>query len=54
MATHEPPSKDLSGSLEVLSDVIAAVDIDLANTCKLLNKKIKLWSSDSELRPSRP
>ncbi len=42
MAACETPSKDLSGSLEELSGVIAAVNSNLAKTCKkLLNKKIR-------------
>jgi hypothetical protein len=42
MAAHESPSKDLSGGLEELSGVIAAVNSNLAKTCKkLLNKKIR-------------
>jgi hypothetical protein len=41
MATHESPSKSLSGGLLELVGVITAIDSYLAKTCKLLNKKIR-------------
>ena len=41
MADQESSNKGISDGLEELSDVIAAVDSNLAKNCKLLNAKIK-------------